>query len=141
MIQNEDVSIIELSFKDLSQMIQKKKLNNNTVKKRVSIIGRVLNVGDKILTLAEPNKGIQKVYLISYNPETLRPLKENVDPSKENVYVRAIIQINISNNEQPILVLEKIQVLQKFNSKIYMKLLELEKDIIGELYGEMDRNI
>ena len=140
MAKNNEPKITELSFSDFLQLIEKKEFKS-LLGKKVSLIGKVLNAGEKVLTLGNPCGESQNIYLISYNPDILRPLREGEPYTEKKVYVRAIIHININDEEQPVFVLEKIHILQKFNSEIYMKLLELEKVIIGELYGEMDRNL
>lgn len=133
-------TIVELSFNDFLQLVEEKKLDA-LAGKNISIIGKILHVGDKVLTFGNPENENQKIFLISYNQNLLEPLKQEKTSKVNNIYARAIIHVDITAEDNPVFVLDKIHILQKFNSKIYMKLLELEKDIVGELYGKMDRDL
>ena len=74
-----------------------------------------------------------KLFLISNDEKIISELKEEFELGKK--HVRAILHINITEDGNPLLILDKVHVLENFNSKIYMKLLQLEREFFGDKNG------
>jgi len=116
--------IIELPFQEIHDKLQDPHNLEKFLDRIITTIGKVEEIGEKILVLSNPENNFEKLFIFYLN-------KEKLPNNLIGKTVRVFFELKIDNNDV-IMILHAIRILDSFISKIYMNLLKKEDNIFGD---------